>query len=145
MIPQRVAERALSAAVAGPEGCHVSTYSCGSHGYAQIGWHEDGKRTVTTAHRAAWVAGSGQQIPAGMTVDHACKNRRCVNPRHLRLLTNYENARRTAGRDWPLGECVNGHPNELARTDPAGKRICRPCSTDWNRAYRARRAGRPAA
>lgn len=94
-------------------GCHVSTYSVAGHGYAQIGWHTKGdKRRGTTAHRAAWVAATGKQIPDGMVVDHLCKNRRCVNVEHLRVLSNFDNARRTYGRDWPLGdgECINGHP-----------------------------------
>ena len=63
---------------------------------------------MVLAHRAAWVAVNGQ-VPLGMTIDHMCKERRCVNPDHLRLLPNYENARRTDGHDWPLGYCIHGH------------------------------------
>lgn len=94
-----------------PTGCHQSTYSVTSAGYAQIGWQPSGESNKgTTAHRAAWTAVYGP-IPDGLTVDHLCKNRRCVNVEHLRLLTNFENARRTHGRDWPIGngECINGH------------------------------------
>jgi len=93
---------------------------------------------MTLAHRAAWTAVYGQ-IPEGMTIDHLCKNRRCVNVEHLRLLTNYENARRTSGRDWPLGQCVNGHSDEhLANI--AGRWHCRICAGDWQRTHRARKA-----
>ena len=92
-IPVRVAERALSRAVPGPGGCHISTYSVASHGYAQIGWNEPGEpRRVTTAHRAAWVGWNKQQVPDGFDIDHTCRVRRCVNPNHLRLLGWYENA-----------------------------------------------------
>lgn len=138
-IPARVASRALTAFLVSPSGCHVSTYFTGSHGYAQIGWHDDEGRTRgTTAHRAAWVAHTAEQIPQGYTVDHTCKTRRCVNPEHLRLLSNFENARRTFGRDWPLGECINGHPNSELCTR-GGKRMCRLCSRDWQRRYRAKK------
>src|SRR5690606_17169497 len=86
IIPDRVAERAATAYDEEPEsGCWISTYSTGSHGYAQIGWQERPKvphRRATTAHRAAWVYWTGAQIPVGMTIDHKCKNRRCVNPDH---------------------------------------------------------------
>jgi hypothetical protein len=141
VIPDRVALRALRLFTLDPDtGCHVSTYSVASHGYAQIGWYDASvKRTqMVTAHRAAWSAVFGQ-VPEGQTIDHTCKNRRCVNVAHLRLMSNFENARRTSGRDWPLGECFNGHPNELL-TKRGGKWLCAPCSAQWQRDYRARKS-----
>lgn len=141
VIPERVAQRALSRYTLDVGGCHVSTYSTASHGYAQIGWQEPGAKrsTVTLCHRAAWVATTGEQIHSGMTVDHTCKNRRCVNPDHLRLLSNFENARRTSGRDWPLGECANSHSNsELVKR--SGKWKCRLCESQWKRNGRAKQA-----
>ena len=140
IIPPHVAVRALSRwTLESPTGCHISTYSVASHGYAQIGWHTAGEpRRGTLAHRAAWTAVYGQ-IPEGMTIDHLCKNRRCVNVEHLRLLTNYENARRTSGRDWPLGRCLHGHSNEHL-VNWAGRWHCRICAGDWQSAHRARKA-----
>lgn len=110
-------------------GCLVSRYSVGSHGYAQVGWQEGGDRTVLLAHRAAWESTFGP-IADGMTVDHLCRNRRCVNVAHMRLLSNFENARRTSGRDWPLGQCINGHPNSMLIVR-GGKRMCGECSRTW--------------
>ena len=136
-IPRRVAQRAHDNAIPAPNGCWISNYSVGSHRYAQIGWHADGKRYMTVAHRAAWVSANRAQIPDGMTVDHTCKNRRCVNPSHLRLLSNFENARRTSGRDWPLGTCVNGHSNEHL-TYRGAKRVCGICQAAWRAARRER-------
>ena len=107
-VPARVAQRAYERVEVNEDGCWISTYSVASHGYAQIGWQDAGSRHVVLAHRAAWVHVNGQ-MPLGMTLDHLCKVRRCVNPAHLRMLPNYENARRTHGRDWPLGQCANGH------------------------------------
>lgn len=90
------------------------------------------------AHRAIWQHVHGA-IPEGMTVDHICHERRCINVDHMRLLTNYENARRTAGRDWPVGECVNGHSNDLLRQ--FGKRThCSICHDEWIRRYKRRSA-----
>lgn len=139
-IPDIVALRALSKfALEAPTGCHVSTYSTGSHGYAQITWVlPSGKTAGTTAHRAAWTAIHGA-IPPGMTIDHTCKTRRCVNVAHLRMLPNYENARRTLGRDWRLGECINGHPNSESYQQPSGKRICRPCNEAAQLRYRQKK------
>lgn len=135
-IPTRVIERVRTNVTATESGCLISNYSTGSHGYAQIGWNEGDFRTVTVAHRVAWIGEHGP-IPDGLTVDHLCKQRKCVNIAHLRLLTNYENARRTHGRDWPLGQCANGHPS----LSPA--RCCAICSRrQKNESQRRRRAAR---
>lgn len=116
-VPERVAKRAFERATVDENGCWISDYSVASHGYAQIGWKESGRRTrMVLAHRAAWVHVNGQ-MPMGVTLDHICKVRRCVNPTHLRVLPNYENARRVNGMDWPMGECANGHPNSDLVTD----------------------------
>lgn len=117
VVPEHVAQRAITNMDKQADGCWISKYSVMSTGYAQIGWWvkeadlrpgRRGRNEMVLAHRAAWVAVNGQ-VPLGMTIDHLCKVRRCVNPEHMRLLPNYENARRTSGRDWPLGFCVNGH------------------------------------
>lgn len=109
-IPERVAARAYGNIKRRSDGCWISTYSIASHGYAQVGWQGGGQRHIVLAHRAAWVHVNGQ-LPLGMTLDHTCKTRACVNPEHLRLLPNFENARRNSGKDWPMGQCGNGHPN----------------------------------
>ena len=138
VIPDRVADRAANRYIVDGAGCRISTYSVASHGYAQIGWRDADYRQVVTAHRAAWVHHNGQQIPDGMTVDHTCKNRRCVNPEHLRMLSNFENARRTAGRDWKLGECINGHSNDFL-AQSGSKWECSKCRAEWNRRYAERK------
>lgn len=136
-IPRRVQERAGTRWEADGD-CWISTYSVASHGYAQVGWQDNRERHIVLAHRASWEYAMGP-VPLGHTLDHLCKQRRCVNPAHMRILTNYENARRTSGRDWPLGQCANGHPNSESYLQPAGKRICRPCKRDWSARYQAKR------
>lgn len=138
VIPDRVAKRAGTSYVEDENGCWISAYSVASHGYAQIGWRDGDYRQVVVAHRAAWVYANDGQVPEGMTIDHTCRERRCVNPAHLRLLPNFENARRTSGRDWPLGQCIHGHPNsELILK--AGKWVCGICSSEWQRRYREKK------
>jgi hypothetical protein len=132
-IPERVARRAATRFVVSGE-CHISTYSIASHGYAQIGWQDEtGKMEGTTAHRAAWVHFTGEQIEPGYTVDHrqglGCKSRRCVRREHLRSLINLENARRTSGRDWPVGTCRHGHGPEhwKPKSEKRQKGYCAMC------------------
>lgn len=138
-IPERVVERVLTKVAMGPRGCHISTYSVGSHGYAQVGWEEAGERVVTLCHRVVWAWFRGP-IEPGMTVDHMCKNRRCVRLMHLRLISNLENARRTSGRDWELGKCIKGHPDEQywRPAGPSRKRgYCAACHGDAQRRLHA--------
>jgi hypothetical protein len=136
-IPEHVARRVVTNVTAGDAGCVISNYSTGSHGYAQIGWHQDdGRRVATTAHRVAWVAHTGEQIPEGMTVDHICRVRTCVNPEHLRLLTNAENARdngqvrvnKPTGAIWACGHAA------IRRA--SGALYCRECNNERRRMHR---------
>lgn len=128
-IPAVVAERAFVNWEPSPSGCRISTLAPRADGYACIKWKtEEGVETGTSVHRAAWTHVHGQ-VKDGMTIDHrpTC-NRRCVDVSHLRELTNFENARRTYGRDWPLGECVNGHSNDELYRESNGRLRCRSCT-----------------
>lgn len=49
------------------------------------------------AHRWAWLEFEGP-IPPKMTVDHLCRKQNCVNPGHMELVTNAENAGRALRR-----------------------------------------------
>ncbi|MFV8239144.1 hypothetical protein, partial [Mycobacteroides chelonae] len=70
VVPPEVARRAFENWTCAPNGCHISTYSVQSRGYAQIGWlGGDRKQHGTTAHGAVWVHLNGQ-VPEGMEVDH---------------------------------------------------------------------------
>lgn len=134
-IPQRVVDRVM--AHTHREGaCIVSDYSVGSHGYAQVGWTEAGSRVVTVCHRVAW-AGANGPIPDGMTVDHLCRNRRCVNVEHLRLLTNIDNA--TLNAQAFRTHCPSGHPYDLLNTawNRHGHRKCRRCAYERKRSRAA--------
>lgn len=45
------------------------------------------------AHRLAYIEAKGY-IPEGLTIDHLCRVRNCINPEHLEAVTFLENIRR---------------------------------------------------
>lgn len=82
-------------------------------GYARFAKRRpDGKRIL--AHRFSYEYYIAE-IPEGLTIDHLCQNKWCVNPWHLEPVPNSVNiARRydrtvTKVRDWDNGTCTNGH------------------------------------
>lgn len=128
-IPERVLERVWDRiTIHDWLDCWPWKLSIGSHGYGQVGWYVGGGKTaMTTAHRVVWVAWNGP-IPAGMTVDHECRVRRCCNPLHLRLLPNIDNA--TDNGQGRKTHCPHGHPYDEENTmhNRRGHRSCRACA-----------------
>jgi hypothetical protein len=115
------------------ETCWIWRASTNPKGY---GTFYRGDRLVG-AHRFAYEITYGA-IPPGMEIDHLCRNRSCVNPTHLQVVTHEENLKRSPDtvtvKNMAKTHCERGHAfvpgNVYIYTHPNGRtsRQCRPCS-----------------
>jgi len=109
-------------------------------GYGQFRY--DGKGVY--AHRFSYELLKGK-IPDGLTLDHLCRNRKCVNPDHLEPVTNKENILRGEGitaKSARQTHCKNGHEftleNTIRRKDQPNNRICKICNSERSKKYKKR-------
>jgi hypothetical protein len=119
-----------------------------SDGYGWLpGRH--GARSIAgpLAHRFAYVVMRGQPLLPRMVIDHLCRQRSCVNPAHLRAVTNRENVVEAPGSLSPSAanalktHCQQGHEftEENTKRTKAGHRVCRTCEREYQKAYQRRR------
>lgn len=114
--------------------CWEWTASKDRHGYGQFMLKD---KDLWRAHRVSYILTHGE-IPAGLDLDHVCRNRSCVNPAHLEPVTRSENLRRGDHRWRDAKTCIRGH--EFIVRPGAKQRICLECEREASRRKRARRA-----
>lgn len=116
-------------------GCWIWTAATTGNGYGVF--YLGGK--LLTAHRASYILYRGS-VPDGLDVDHLCRNRLCVNPNHLEIVTRSINLK----RGLEARGCKNGHPfsietfSEVRRSDGRIERRCILCHRIRNRRAKRR-------
>lgn len=116
--------------IPGVDGCWHWQGALNSRGYGCFGV----RGVSQLSHRVAYEALVGP-IPGGLTIDHLCREKRCVNPAHLEPVTARENIARAAEQNRPT-HCPYGHEytpeNTITRmrTDARRgvQRACRTCT-----------------
>lgn len=93
-------------------------------------------RTFRT-HRVMWELDCGP-IPDGETIDHLCRNKVCINPAHMEVVSVKENNSRAVPYRWRTGGsakraiCKRGHDltTSGARAPDGG---CLACKLAWRK------------
>lgn len=117
--------------------CWLWTRRLDKDGYGRITVNKRPAR----AHRVSYETFVGP-IPEGLELDHLCKVRRCVNPKHLEPVPHLVNVERSVdvGRRSGPNQCVHGHLLDDVNTYRVqGLTQCRECHRKRNREYAARR------
>lgn len=114
------------------EGCWQWTGNVAPNGYGRIG------NRLYCAHRYAYALLVGT-IPDGKQLDHLCRNRSCVNPAHLEVVTRRENILRGVGITAQLARqthCKRGHLFSAENTYLyRGSRSCMACQRERSRLW----------
>lgn len=122
------------------DGCWLWLYCKTAAGYGQLSYKN--KRQFT--HRLAYELWR-DPVPTGLTLDHLCRNRACMNPTHLEAVTQKTNCLREvspAALNKDKQQCKRGHTlgaNNIIFVKRG--RQCKLCDRARNARQRAKNKG----
>lgn len=144
--PQKpICDRIIDNIVVVPSGCWIWTGWCNEAGYGiiDVGSRARGTSRHARAHRVSYECFVGL-IPDGLKLDHLCRERGCVNWRHLEPVTQRENVLRGVGL-----AAQNARQTKCRKCDEllsvyGGVRCCKSCRKLYSSTFKrqARKEGR---
>lgn len=106
--------------------CMLWRRSISPRGYGELGY----KGYSTSVHIHAYKLWVGE-IPEGLTINHLCRHKLCINPEHLEITTRIRNKIKSNKKNLI---CLNGHKltgNSInCYFKKTGVRECRKCQND---------------
>lgn len=131
------------------DGCWEWTGWKQNYGYGMFSVISQDSRRCLLAHRVSMHL-HGIELPDGKVCDHLCRNRKCVRPSHIRLVTQEENVLADGSlcltkKKADQVRCSRGHefsvvPSHESNRKPKRRR-CLACRRDSDRARYAAKAG----
>src|SRR5437667_2172999 len=114
-------------------GCWIWVGARHTEGYG-TSWSpmRDGRRHQRYVHRLVYELLVGP-IPEGMTIDHLCRVRACVNPAHMEAVplgVNVMRGESLGAQAARRTECAAGHPYPADVHRRRGARECRACRAE---------------
>ncbi len=117
-------------------GCWLWTGATLVNGYGQCLMRDK----VRYVHRLSYEE-HVEAIPQKLVIDHLCRQRCCVNPEHMEVVTSRENTLRGVGTSAVNARrthCKHGHPFDAENTQVTRRgRQCRACRTKYDMGRRA--------
>jgi hypothetical protein len=103
-------------------------------GYGRFYKFVNGKGAWFKSHRVSYDVFNGR-IDSCMPIDHICRNRKCVNPDHLRQVSvktnSLENSKGITAKNNQKTHCKKGHEFTMENTrlvKNLGHRVCKECA-----------------
>ena len=148
--PERVAARIMSR-ISIVQNCWLWTGPLDRWGYGKIRIPTPDGTRATGTHRAAWLSMNGDIASQELQIDHLRRNRACVNPAHMELVTNAINSLRSdhsrkSGRSGRIAGSPPGcrlHGTSYGRSavgkDGYTRWHCQTCATERVRKHLAKK------
>lgn len=111
-IPDTISSELFIKKIAKIDDCWCWVGQIDRNGYGVFSHAVSGKRKQLLAHRVSYKLFKGKPNNL-LVIDHICRNRKCVNPEHLREVTRRvnatENSLSISAKNKSKEKCKNGH------------------------------------
>ena len=112
-------------------------------GYGRYTYRDQNGTHTEDCHRISYKLRWGS-IGEGLTLDHLCRNRACVNPEHLEEVSSAINTQRALSKSMcKRGHYYSGHNLRIYSKEGRDVKACISCGNIRNEKYRRKKGVQP--